>query len=604
MPRRSGRPTSEERRQTMSGGVAPADTAAARAAVHHRRHADPVRADHLVQPAVLQPVPSVDPPFRRAAQLHPPLHGRDLPHRACQHRDSDAGSGAAFAAARSRHRAAARPQGLRPRRAAHADHQPISRHAGRGGPRLEVHPARHRVRDAQLCAQPVRRAPHRLDQQLFERDNHHGAHLAVDAVHGAHPAGRAAEPARRCAGGGKGRRRGGMADLPENDPAAPSPVHGARHRPRCHLPRSGIRRDIHDHVGRTRPADHECPLLPLRSGIPQLRYRARISDGGGGRGDYYRRRDIRLAHDLRTVQRRGDGGQAVSAPTLMRTPRAAGTGTRTARSRMRLGSLRSAALGLLTWVVVLLFFFPVLWMALTGFEQESDAATTPPHFIFRPTLTQYSSALSKAGPFLTHSVIITLVATLVVLALALPAAYALSVAPVRKWRDVLFFFISTKMLPVAGAIIPIYVIARELHLLDTLIVLIILYASLNLPIAVWMLRSFLLEVPMGILEAARVDGASFLRQLRSVIMPLITPGMAATALICFIFAWNEFFLAVNLTTSNAATVPVYLVSFQTGEGQFWAHLCAGATLACLPVLIAGWLAQDQLVRGLTMGAVK
>ncbi len=294
----------------------------------------------------------------------------------------------------------------------------------------------------------------------------------------------------------------------------------------------------------------------------------------------------------------------MSAPTLMRTPRAAGTGTRTARSRMRLGSLRSAALGLLTWVVVLLFFFPVLWMALTGFKQESDAATTPPHFIFRPTLTQYSSALSKAGPFLTHSVIITLVATLVVLALALPAAYALSVAPVRKWRDVLFFFISTKMLPVAGAIIPIYVIARELHLLDTLIVLIILYASLNLPIAVWMLRSFLLEVPMGILEAARVDGASFLRQLRSVIMPLITPGMAATALICFIFAWNEFFLAVNLTTSNAATVPVYLVSFQTGEGQFWAHLCAGATLACLPVLIAGWLAQDQLVRGLTMGAVK
>jgi sorbitol/mannitol transport system permease protein len=92
--------------------------------------------------------------------------------------------------------------------------------------------------------------------------------------------------------------------------------------------------------------------------------------------------------------------------------------------------------------------------------------------------------------------------------------------------------------------------------------------------------------------------------MRSVIMPLISPGLAATALICYIFAWNEFFLAVNLTTTNAATVPVYLVSFQTGEGQFWAHLCAGATLACLPVLIAGWAAQDQLVRGLTMGAVK
>jgi len=160
------------------------------------------------------------------------------------------------------------------------------------------------------------------------------------------------------------------------------------------------------------------------------------------------------------------------------------------------------------------------------------------------------------------------------------------------------------MLPVAGAIIPIFVIARNLHLLDSLQLLVILYTAMNLPIAVWMLRSFLLEVPVEILEAARVDGASFLRQLYSVVLPVIVPGVAATALICFIFGWNEFFLAVNLTTTHAATVPVYLVSFQTGEGQFWAHLCAGATLACLPVLVAGWAAQDKLVRGLSMGAVK
>jgi sorbitol/mannitol transport system permease protein len=268
------------------------------------------------------------------------------------------------------------------------------------------------------------------------------------------------------------------------------------------------------------------------------------------------------------------------------------------------GHMTSLGLGLLTWIIVLLFFFPVLWMAVTGFKQESDAATIPPHFVFRPTLAQYHSAVSKAGPYLTHSVIITVVSTLIVIVLALPAAYALSISPVRKWRDSLFFFISTKMLPVAGAIIPIYVIAKYLHMLDTLPVLIILYTSLNLAIAVWMLRSFLLEIPVAILEAAHVDGASFLKQLRSVVVPLITPGLAATALICFIFAWNEFFLAVNLTTTNAATVPVYLVSFQTGEGQFWAHLCAGATLACLPVLLAGWFAQDKLVRGLTMGAVK
>jgi len=261
-------------------------------------------------------------------------------------------------------------------------------------------------------------------------------------------------------------------------------------------------------------------------------------------------------------------------------------------------------LGLLTWFIVLLFFFPVFWMALTGFKKESQAATDPPTFFFKPTLDQYRIALSSARPYVEHSVIITVVSTALVIALALPTAYTLSIAPVRKWRDVLFFFISTKMLPVAGAIVPIYIIAKNLNLLDTLPVLIILYTAMNLPIAVWMLRSFLLEVPVEIIEAARVDGASFIRQLVSIIMRLISPGIAATALICVIFSWNEFFLAVNLTTVNAATVPIYLVSFQTGEGQFWAKLCAAASLACLPVLLAGWAAQDKLVRGLSMGAVK
>jgi sorbitol/mannitol transport system permease protein len=274
------------------------------------------------------------------------------------------------------------------------------------------------------------------------------------------------------------------------------------------------------------------------------------------------------------------------------------------KRRRKHTSIGGKALSLLTWLIVLAFFFPVLWMALTGFKTEADAATDPPHFLFKPTLEQYRLAISKAVPYLEHSLVITVTSTLLILMLALPAAYALSIAPVVKWRDALFFFISTKMLPVAGAIIPLYIIARDLHILDNVIVLILLYTAMNLPVAVWMLRSFLLEVPVEIIEAAQMDGASLIRQLRSVVLPVISPGVAATSLICFIFSWNEFFLAVNLTTTNAATVPIYLVSFQTGEGQFWAQLCAGATLACLPVLIAGWAAQDKLVRGLSMGAVK
>ncbi|MDQ1485396.1 MAG: polyol transport system permease protein [Actinomycetota bacterium] len=267
--------------------------------------------------------------------------------------------------------------------------------------------------------------------------------------------------------------------------------------------------------------------------------------------------------------------------------------------------LTRLGLGLLTWLIVLVFFFPVLWMALTGFKHEEDAATTPPHFIFKPTFDEYKGVWDRGlRSYLEHSISITLVSTILVLTLALPAAYALSIRPVRKWRDVLFFFISTKMLPIVGAIIPLYILARDLHLLDKQILLVILYTAMNLPIAVWMLRSFLLEIPVEIIEASRVDGAGLLRQLRSVVMPVISPGLAATALICFIFAWNEFFLAVNLTTTKAATVPIFLVSFVAPEGQFWAHLSAAATVACLPVLLAGWAAQDKLVRGLSMGAVK
>jgi len=267
-------------------------------------------------------------------------------------------------------------------------------------------------------------------------------------------------------------------------------------------------------------------------------------------------------------------------------------------------------LGVLTWFIVIVFFFPVLWMVLTGFKTEPTANTPTPKFVFSPTFSEYDSVWQgTAGTaglrgFLEHSIGISLLSTLIVLALALPAAYALTIRPVRKWRDVLFFFISTKMLPIVGAIIPLYILARDLNILDTQRVLILLYTAMNLPIAVWMLRSFLLEVPASVIEASQVDGARVLRQLRSIVIPLIMPGLSAAALLCFIFSWNEFFLAVNLTTTNGATVPIYLVGFVAPEGQFLAHLSAAATVACLPVLIAGWAAQDKLVRGLSMGAVK
>ena len=261
--------------------------------------------------------------------------------------------------------------------------------------------------------------------------------------------------------------------------------------------------------------------------------------------------------------------------------------------------------GIVAWLVGLGFFFPVLWMVLTSFKQESDAATNPPTLFFTPTLDQYSAVFDQGiGPAMLNSVFATGMSTILVLLLGVPAAFALSLRPVRKTSDALFFFMSTKMLPVVAAILPLYVIVSNLGLLDNIWALVVLYTSMNLPIAIWMMRSFFLEVPGELLEAASLDGASLWRSVREVILPLVSPGIAATALICVIFAWNEFFLAVNLTAVNAQTMPVYLVGFIAGEGQYWAVLSAAATMAALPVILCGWFAQNKLVRGLSFGAIK
>ncbi|MGW5644474.1 carbohydrate ABC transporter permease [Saccharopolyspora sp. NPDC003752] len=263
------------------------------------------------------------------------------------------------------------------------------------------------------------------------------------------------------------------------------------------------------------------------------------------------------------------------------------------------------ALTAFTWLVAILFVFPLLWMVLTAFKQEADAYTEPPRLVFAPTLDQFAGVLERGFlPYLGNSAFVTVVSTLLVLLMAVPAAYALSISAVPGTRDALGFFLSTKMLPVVAAIIPLYVISQNLKLLDNVWVLVILYTAMNLPLAIWMMRSFFLEVPKEMVEAGRVDGAKLPTLLFKVILPVVAPGIAATALICVIFSWTEFFFAVNLTAAQAGTVPVFLVGFITSEGLYWAQLSAAALLASLPVMIIGWVAQNHLVRGLSMGAVK
>jgi sorbitol/mannitol transport system permease protein len=271
--------------------------------------------------------------------------------------------------------------------------------------------------------------------------------------------------------------------------------------------------------------------------------------------------------------------------------------------------MSSVIVGVAAWIIGLIFITPVLYMLLTSLHSEPDAATNPPSFFAPLTFEGYANFFGSGTgtspwPSLINSATASILSTILVLVLSIPAAYALSIRPVRKWTDVMFFFLSTKMLPVVAGLLPIYLIAQFAGMLDNVYTLVIIYTSMNLPIAVWMMRSFLAEVPVEMLEAASLDGAGLIRTLRSVVVPVVLPGIAATSLICFIFSWNELLFARVLTATVAQTAPVYLTGFVTSQGLFLAKVCAAAVAVSLPVIVAGFAAQDKLVQGLSMGAVK
>lgn len=275
------------------------------------------------------------------------------------------------------------------------------------------------------------------------------------------------------------------------------------------------------------------------------------------------------------------------------------------KPRQKASLASRVSLSTLAWFLGLLFFFPVFWTLLISFRNEVDAGTFPPKWIAPFTLENYEKVFKVgAKSFLLNSAIASIGSTIVILALAFPAAYALSIKPIKKSKDVLSFFLSTKFLPPIAALLPIYLILQKLQLLDNILALTVFYVAMNLPLAVWLLRSFLKEIPRELVEAAELDGASTIKILYRVLVPISMPGIAATSLICFIFTWNEFLLAINVTGFSAATAPVYLVGFVTAEGLFFAQLSAVSIVVSLPVIIAGWAAQDKLVSGLSLGAVK
>ena len=270
--------------------------------------------------------------------------------------------------------------------------------------------------------------------------------------------------------------------------------------------------------------------------------------------------------------------------------------------------MQNVGLALLAWLIGIIFIVPILYMLLTSLHAPEKAQTYPPSWGAPLTFANYSDLFGGTNniiPPLLNSLQTSIISTILVLCLAIPAAYALSIRPVRKWTDAMFFFLSTKMLPPVAGILPIYLFTNKvIHLPDNVLVLIILYTSMNLPIAVWMMRSFLAEVPVPIIEAASLDGAGTLTIMRKIVTPISLPGIAATSLICFIFAWNEQLFAKVLTSVNARTAPVFVNTLIQTEHSYLAQLCAGTVAISVPVLVAGFAAQDKLVQGMSLGAVK
>ena len=268
--------------------------------------------------------------------------------------------------------------------------------------------------------------------------------------------------------------------------------------------------------------------------------------------------------------------------------------------------LSTWSLGLLSWIVALVIFFPILWMVMTSFKTELQAISTPPLFIWEPTLENFSIVQERSDYFkyAMNSVITSFGATFLALLIAVPAAYSMAFSPSKRTKDILLWMLSTKMLPAVGVLMPIYLLAQSTGLLDSVFSLIIIFTMINLPIIMWMLFTYFKEIPKDILEACRMDGASTFAELRYVVMPLSWGGIASTGLLSIVLCWNEAFWSINLTAADAGTLTALIASYSSPEGLFWAKLSAASTLACAPIVVFGWFCQKQLVQGLTFGAVK
>jgi multiple sugar transport system permease protein len=274
--------------------------------------------------------------------------------------------------------------------------------------------------------------------------------------------------------------------------------------------------------------------------------------------------------------------------------------------RRTLGTFRPHLLRFAAAFVVLMWLFPIYWIILTSFKPIVEINSAVPSFIFTPTLENYRDLFGQFEftHVLLNSLVVTVATVVVCIVLGVMAAYALGRMNVPGEKHIALWILSLRFLPPIAVAIPFYLQWQELGLLDTRLGLVIVYVAFNLPFAIWLLRGFLADVPRDLEEAAMLDGLSRLAIIWRIVVPVILPGVASTAMFTFVFTWNEYLMALMLTSVTSVTVPVTIAKFVMPYTILWGDLSAAVVIQLVPMLVVVFLLQRHIVRGMTLGAVK
>lgn len=274
---------------------------------------------------------------------------------------------------------------------------------------------------------------------------------------------------------------------------------------------------------------------------------------------------------------------------------------------LRRSKIAELFIGVMIFAAITASLFPILWSVIGSFKSPMDIISIKPKFVFRPTLENFVDIFSSNRPllrYLYNSVIISVTSTVLAVFFASLAGYSLARIRPRGYNFISLSMVATRVLPPVVIIVPIFLFYSNTGLLDTQIGLILPYLALNIPLATWMMRSFFIDLPEELEEAASIDGCGRLATFFIIILPLTAPGIAATSLFCFILAWNDLVLALPLTSSNAAPLPVVASMARAEEGLQWGRIGAIICIMVVPVFVFTLAVMKFMIAGLAMGSVK